>query len=95
MSDTWKRVVAVIAALVVVWILRNLWRLIWRLILATWIALISTHAQNEAERYSNEMDRLIAQGFTGDELLAEIRRKFPIPRRRPWYVELWAQFYGA
>jgi hypothetical protein len=95
MSDTWKWVVAVIAALVLVWILRNLWRLIWRLILATWIALISTHAQNEAERYSNEMDRLIAQGFTGDELLAEMRREFPIPRRRPWYVERWAQFYGA
>ena len=89
---SWKWIIAIIAALVVaVWVLR----ILWRVILATWIALISTHAKKEGELLSNEMNRLVAQGFSGDELLAEMRRKFPVPRRRPWYVELWARVYGA
>ena len=91
MNGTWKWIIAIIAVLVLVWILRN----VWRLILATWIALISTHARKHGELLSNEINRLHALGFTGDELLAEMRRKFPIPRRRPWYVELWARFYGT
>ena len=87
----WIWIIAIIAALVLVWFLRILRRVIF----ATWIALISTHAQKQGELLSNEINRLHAQGFTGDELLAEMRRKFPIPRRRPWYVELWARFYGT
>lgn len=89
---SWIWIIAIIAALVVVVLVLPI---LWRMILAAWIALISTHAQKEAERYSNEMSRLHAQGFTGDALVAEMRRKFPIPRRRPWYVELWARFYGT
>jgi lysylphosphatidylglycerol synthetase-like protein (DUF2156 family) len=90
MSWTW--IIAIIAALVVVVCVLPI---LWRMILATWIALIATHAEKEGERLCNEMDRLRAQGFTGNELMAEVKKKFPIPRRRPWYVELWAQFYGA
>jgi hypothetical protein len=41
------------------------------------------------------MDRLRAQGFTGNELIAEVKKKFPLSRRRPWYVELYAWFKGA
>jgi hypothetical protein len=95
MSDTWKRIVAVIAAPRRCMDFTKPMETDLETYPCHMVALISTHAQNEAERYSNEMDRLIAQGFTGDELLAEMRRNFPIPRRRPWYVELWAQFYGA
>jgi cation transport ATPase len=88
---SWIWIIAIIAALVVVVLVSPI---LWRVILATWIALISTHAQREGELMSFEMDRLRAQGFTGNELLAEMRRKFPIPRRRPWYVELYALFIG-
>ena len=45
MNGTWKWIIAIIAVLVLVWILR----ILWRMILATWIALISTHAQKEGE----------------------------------------------
>ena len=88
---TWKWIIVTIAALIVgVFVVR----ILWGMILAAWVALISTHARREGERYTNEMNRLSAQGFTGAELLAEMRKKFPIPRPRPWYVELWARFIG-
>jgi len=86
----WKWIIAIIAALVLVWFLRILRRVIF----ATWIALISTHAQKQGELLSNEINRLHAQGLKHDEILAEVEKKFPLSRRQPWYVRLWARFYG-
>src|SRR5207248_7379347 len=88
---SWVWIIAIIAALVVVVLVSPI---LWRMILATWVALIATHAQKEGERLSNEMDRLRAQGFTGNELIAEVQKKFPLTRRRPWYVELYALLIG-
>ena len=88
---SWIWIIAIIAALIVV---VSVLPTLWRMILATWVALIATHAEKEGERLSNEMDRLRAQGFTGNELIAELKNKFPIPRPRPWYVELYALFIG-
>src|SRR5437660_4025839 len=64
----WIWIVAIIAALVVVWVLRSLW---WRMIFATWIALIATHAKKQGDLLVNEINRLHAKGLKHDEILAE------------------------
>jgi hypothetical protein len=88
---SWIWIIAIIVALVVIVLASPI---LWRMILATWVTLIATHAQKEGERLSYEMDRLRAQGFTGSELIAEVEKKFPLTRRRPWYVELYALLIG-